>query len=57
MTERVCPTCMGEGVVEDEDEVLEEDLNEETGLVECRLVTTLINRPCPTCGGEGSVEE
>jgi len=52
VTERVCPTCMGEGVVEVEDEDLEEGLEGEE-----EMVPIVHHQPCPLCGGEGTVEE
>jgi len=49
MTDRVCPTCMGEGVVE----IDTEEVDEETG----EVVELPRTRACPICGGEGIVEE
>jgi len=57
MTQRICPTCQGEGVVEDEDVELDEDVDEDTGEPAVIPRTVVRFTPCPTCGGEGTVEE
>ena len=56
MTQRICPTCQGEGVVEDEDVELDEDVDEDTGEPAVVPRTVVRFTPCPTCGGEGTVE-
>jgi len=57
MTERTCPVCGGEGVVEVEAEELEDDVDEETGEVISRFRHVIGEETCPTCGGEGVVDE
>jgi hypothetical protein len=56
MTERICPSCLGEGVVEIDDEELEEDVDEDTGEPVTRLVPTVHHQPCPICAGSGIVD-
>ena len=56
MTERLCPTCHGDGTIEVDDEDLDEDVDEDTGELVVRMVPTVRDVPCPICGGSGSVE-